>query len=344
MARNGHGITPGRYRAYRFAHRQGRLSRRPGMGAAGVGSLAGAFGIVLAVAALFAGTAAASAIGFFTADLPEAHDLETAPVPLSTLLFDRSGEHLLYRLEDERRELISLDAVPERMQDATIAIENKTFWTDPGIDLGGIVRAAQANVSSGTISQGGSTITQQLIKTRLLGDEPTLTRKIKEAILALEVTRTYPKERILEMYFNQIYYGNQAYGIKAAAATYFGVGDLSALTLGQMALLAGLPQLPSTYDPVQDPAAARDRRGQVLDAMVETGAITAAEADAAKAEPIQVKPVTTAIDAPHFVFRVREQLAALFGERAAYRGGYRVYTSLDWNMQRLAEKEVRDHV
>ena len=344
MARNGHGLTPGRYRAYRMPHRLGRLSRRPMLGATGFGSIAGAVGILLAVFVLFVGTAMASVVSFFTADLPEAHDLGSAPVPLSTLIFDRSGEHLLYRLEDERRELIALDQVPEKLQDATIAIEDKTFWSNPGIDLGGILRAAEANVRSGSITQGGSTITQQLIKTRLLGDEPTFTRKIKEAILALEVTRVYSKQQILEMYFNQIYYGNQAYGIKAAAATYFGVGDLNQLTLGQMALLAGLPQLPSQYDPVQDPAAALERRAAVLDAMVELRAVTAVEAAAAKAEPIEVKPVTTAISAPHFVFRVREQLARLFGERAAYQGGYRVFSSLDWNMQQLAEKEVRDHV
>ncbi len=334
----------GHYRAYRYPHHNGRLSRRPGSAMAGVTSLAGMTGIAIAVLALFAATAAASVIGFFTGDLPAIHDLETAPVPMSTLLFDRSGEHLLYRLEDERREHIPLDLVPEKMQQATIAIEDKTFWSNPGIDVGGIVRAAQANMHSGSISQGGSTITQQLIKTRLLGDEPSFTRKIKEALLAIEATRTYPKKKILEMYFDQVYYGNQAYGIKAAASTYFSAGDLRLLTLGQMALLAGLPQAPSQWDPVQNPEAARARRADVLDAMVENGFITPAEAAAAKDEPIVVKPAATPIQAPHFVFRVREQLAALFGERATYRGGYRVYTSLDWNMQQLAEKEVKEHV
>src|SRR5438067_1462527 len=190
----------------------------------------------------------------------------------------------------------------------------------------------------------GSTITQQLIKTRLLGDDPTFTRKIKEAILAVEATRTFSKSQILEMYFNQIYYGNQAYGLKAAAATYFGVTDLNQLTLGQMALLAGLPQAPSDYDPIQNMEGAKARRALVLDAMVDNGYATAAEADAAKAEEIVVKPVTTSLYAPHFTFRVREQLVQVLGEKAAYRGGYDVYTSLDWNMQPLAEKEVRQHV
>src|SRR5688500_19027274 len=341
----GNGITPGRaYRAYRFPHHRGHLSRRPGNAVTGVGSLAGGAGIVLAAFALFAGTASASMWQFFTADLPAAHDLATVPVPLSTLMYDRSGEHLLYRLEDERRELIGLDQVPELLQQATVAIEDKTFWTNPRIDLAGIMRAAEANMRSGEISQGGSTITQQLIKTRLLGDEPTFTRKVKEAILALEATRIYPKEKILEMYFNQIYYGNQAYGIKAAAATYFGVNDLNELSLGQMAMLAGLPQLPSKYDPVQNPVGAKARRADVLEQMVENGYITRAEADVAKEEKIEVKPASTSIYAPHFTFRVREQIIAVLGEKAAYRGGYRILTTLDRNMQELAEKEVRDHV
>src|SRR4029079_15625020 len=195
-------------------------------------------------------------------DLPSAQDLVNVPVPQTTKIYDRSGEHLLYTLEDERREVVSLDAVPQKMQEATIAIEDKSFWTNPVVDVGGIIRALNANASSGTISQGGSTITQQLIKTRLLRDEPTFTRKIKEAILAIEATSTFSKKQILEMYLNQIYYGNQAYGIRAAASTYFGVGDLNQLTLAQEALLAGLPQAPSAYDPIQNPQAALARRAE----------------------------------------------------------------------------------
>jgi membrane peptidoglycan carboxypeptidase len=230
------------------------------------------------------------------------------------------------------------------MQNATVSIEDKSFWTNPGVDIGGIVRAINANSAAGRIVGGGSTITQQLIKQRLLGDDPTFTRKIKEALLALEVTRTFSKQQILEMYFNQIYYGNQAYGIRAAARTYFNVYDLSQLTLGQMALLAGLPQLPTEYDPIQNPDGAKGRRAAVLDAMVDNKYITQAEADAAKVEPIKVQSASTSLYAPHFTFRVREQIVRELGEKNAYNGGYTVLTSLDWNMQQLAEKEVRDHV
>ena len=309
-----------------------------------MGPLAGGISAFFLAMLALGGVAAAAVIGYFSADLPSAQDLVTVPIPLTTKIYDRSGEHLLYTLEDERRELVSLDAVPEKMQQATIAIEDKSFWTNPGVDIGGIIRALNANASSGTISQGGSTITQQLIKTRLLSDEPTFTRKIKEAILAIEATRTFSKKQILEMYLNQIYYGNQAYGVEAASKTYFAEPDLMKLTVGQMAMLAGLAQRPSDYDPVQNPDAAKARRGQVLDAMVESGFITVSEADQAKTEPIVVKAATTSLYAAHFTFRVREQLIRELGEKAAYRGGYTVFTTLDWNMQQLAEKEVRDHV
>jgi membrane peptidoglycan carboxypeptidase len=309
-----------------------------------LGPLAGSVTTVLVGLGATLAFALLATFAALAADLPAAHDLATFPVPLTTRIYDRSGEHLLYTLEDERRDLVSLAAVPERLQQATIAIEDRSFWSNPGIDVGGILRALTANAKSGSISQGGSTITQQLIKTRLLGDEPTFTRKIKEAMLALEATRTFSKREILEMYLNQIYYGNQAYGIRAAAVTYFGQADLAKLSLAQMALLAGLPQLPSAYDPTQNPDGARARRTAVLDAMVDNSYITPAEADAADAEPIVVKSASTALYAPHFIFRVREQLINVLGEKAAYRGGYTVNTSLDWNMQQLAEKEVREHV
>src|SRR5438105_1455121 len=142
----------------------------------------------------------------------------------------------------------------------------------------------------------------------------------------------------------QIYYGNQAYGVEAAAKTYFNIADLSKLTLGQMALLAGLPQAPSSYDPIQNPAAALARRAEVLQAMVDNGYISESEADTAKSEPIKVQAATTSLYAPHFTFRVREQLIKELGEKNAYEGGYTVLTSLDWNTQQLAEKEVKDHV
>ena len=262
-----------------------------------------------------------------------AHDLATVPVSLTDDIYDRTGEHLLYTLEDERRELIHLGKVPRKMQAATTDIEDKTFWTNPGIDISGIIRAASVNMNGG-LQQGGSTITQQLIKTRLLGDEPTITRKIKEAILALEATSTFSKSQILEMYLNQIFYGNQSYGIRAAAKTYFGVLDLSKLTLGQMALLAGLPQAPSAYDPIQNPAAAKARRADVLAAMSTT--VTSPGASRRRQRRgDHVKPDDIALRAPSR--SGREQIIRELGEKAAYAGATRS-SRLDWNMQQLAEK------
>src|SRR5437899_5848890 len=170
--------------------------------------------------------------------------------------------------------------------DATVSAEDKSFWTNPGVDVGGIVRAVYADLARRGAGQGGaSTITQQLVKQRIVGGEVSIKRKIREAILAIEVTRTYSKKQILELYFNQIYYGNQAYGVKAAAQTYFGKTDLSKLTLAEAALLAGLPQAPSVLDPTQaeNVDRAEERRGYVLDQMVDIGAITEKQAGPARA-------------------------------------------------------------
>jgi membrane peptidoglycan carboxypeptidase len=240
--------------------------------------------------------------------------------------------------------------IPKVLVDATIASEDHSFFTNPGVDVLGIARAAIADLTHRETGGGGaSTITQQLVKLRLVGSENTISRKIREAILAVEVTRTYSKEQILELYFNQIYYGNQAYGIKAAAQSYFGKSDLKTLTLPEAALLAGLPQLPSILDPskAENTQRAKDRRGYVLGQMQSLGMITQAEADAADATPVLTLGVTVAkIEAPHFVFQVRNQLTTILGgdEGAVTRGGFKVITSLDWRLQQSAESHVRDQV
>ena len=202
---------------------------------------------------------------------------------------------------------MTLDQVPQVIIDATLGAEDKTFWTNPGIDVFGIVRAIRDDLLHHTVVSGASTITQQLVKQRIVGDEVSVARKVKEAILAVQVTRTYSKKQILELYLNQIYYGNQAYGIKAAAETYFGKSDLAQLTLSEAALLAGLPQSPSALDP-SDPdnvTKAEERRAYVLGEMVDMGVITETQAEAADKQPIKVAGVqVTQIKAPHFVFQV----------------------------------------
>jgi len=284
-----------------------------------------------------------------TRDLPSPQDLARDPLALSTKVYDRTGTELLYQFEVERREAVRIDDVPQVLIDATVAAEDKTFWSNPGVDVLGIVRAAYSDITGRGSGQGGaSTITQQLVKQRVVGSEVSLKRKIREAILAVEVTNTYSKREILELYFNQIYYGNQAYGVKAAAKTYFGKG-LRELTVAEAALLAGLPQAPSVLDPSQPQNVdrAEERRSYVLRQMRDINAITAAQLDAAEVEPITVvgKQITT-ITAPHFVFQVRDQLTRILGgdESAVTRGGFKVTTTLDMTKQRAAEKQVREWV
>lgn len=285
-----------------------------------------------------------------TADLPSPQDLAKAPLALSTKVYDRSGSELLYQFEEERREAVRFEDVPQVLVDATVAAENKTFWTDPGVDVLGIARALFSDLTGRGTGQGGaSTITQQLVKQRIVGSEVSLQRKIREAVLAVEVTRTYSKREILELYFNQIYYGNQAYGVKAAAETYFGKSDLATLTAAEAALLAGLPQAPSILDPSQTQNAerAKDRRAYVLGQMEDIGAISSDQRALAEAEPIKVRgPQITTITAPHFVFQVRDQLAKILGgdEGAVTRGGFKVTTTIDLAKQAAAEKQVKQWV
>ena len=290
------------------------------------------------------------AFAFFTKDLPSAQDIGKAPLAQSTKVYDRDGKELLYQFEEERRDLVQYKDIPQVLINATIASEDHTFFSNPGVDVLGIARAAVADLTHSNSGAGGaSTITQQLVKLRLVGNENTITRKIREAILSVEVTRTYSKEQILELYFNQIYYGNQAYGIKAAAQSYFGKADLGTLTLPEAALLAGLPQLPSILDPskAENTQRATDRRAYVLDQMQSLDMITQPEEDAANATPIKTIGATVAtIEAPHFVFQVRNQLTDILGgdEGAVTRGGFKVITSLDWRLQQAAEAHVKDQV
>ncbi|MGH2450647.1 MAG: transglycosylase domain-containing protein [Candidatus Limnocylindria bacterium] len=285
----------------------------------------------------------------FAADLPSPEELAKAPLAQTTTVLDREGREVLYQFEEERRELVRIEEVPQVLIDATLAAEDKTFWTNPGVDVGGVIRAVYSEITRQPVRVGGSTITQQLVKQRIVGQDITYERKIREAILSIQVTRTYSKEQILELYFNQIYYGNQAYGVKAAAKTYFGKDDLSTLTLPEAAMLAGLPQAPSVLDPTQEDNADRamERRSYVLGEMESIDLITAEERAAAEEEPIEtLGPQTTTIKAPHFVFQVRNQLTAILGgdESLVSRGGYKVTTTLDLTKQEIGERQVREWV
>jgi 1A family penicillin-binding protein len=283
-------------------------------------------------------------------DLPSVEALPERPVFKTTEILDRHGNTLFEVFDQQagKRTVVSLSEVPDHVINATIATEDADFFTNPGIDIRGIARAAREGLEAGRVVGGGSTITQQLVKNVLIPPEQryeiNFGRKIREAVLAFQLSRTYAKEQILEMYLNEIYYGNLAYGIEAAAHIYFGKAAQE-LTLAESAMLAGLPQLPAVYDPFKDPAAANRRQGQVLDLMVRHGFLHAATADQAKAEPLQyTTPDTGRIVAPHFVMYVRDLLAEKYGQRALFQAGLRVYTTLDPDTQRVAEEMVARHV
>ena len=268
-------------------------------------------------------------------------------------IFDRHGT-LLYEFEDENEGLrnpIPLHDVSEWVIKATIATEDNSFYDNPGVNVRGLARAGIENftdVDAGVLQgTGGSSITQQLVKNVFIPYEQRyerdVDRKLKETVLALELSRKYSKDQILEWYLNQIHYGNRTNGIEAASRRYFGV-PAKDLTLGQAALLAGLPQSPARYDPYRFPDAAIARQHEVLDLMVRHGHITEAEAEAAKLEPPNFKLKETYLKAPHWVFYVRDQLIAQFGEETFRSGGLRVTTTLDLALNERAEQVIKDKI
>lgn len=275
---------------------------------------------------------------------------------LPTVLYDRSGGELFRFHAGEDRQPVPLRQVPRHVRAAFIAIEDPRFYDHTGLDLRGIARAAVNNILRAlglrqTGLQGASTITQQLARNAWLGHEQTWARKLSEAVLALRLETAYSKDEILELYLNQIYFGHGAYGIERAARLYFGK-PASALTVAEGALLAGLINGPSLYDPHADPEAARERRNLVLDAMVRTGALTPEEGARARAEKLAVAPLPAGAAGNAFVDRVIDllttpELAARLGitpldSAALARAGLKVYTTLDPGLQAIAEAAVRD--
>ena len=268
---------------------------------------------------------------------------------VSTKIYDRQGG-LLYELFDPRwgrRTKVPLERISPYLIQATVATEDKHFYQHPGFDPLSIARAIWQNVTEGEVVSGASTITQQLARNILLSPvertQRTLFRKVREAILAAEITRRYPKDTILEIYLNEIFYGNLAYGIEAAAETYFGK-SADQLGLAEAALLAGLPQSPALYDPYVNPNAAKGRQVVVLQLMVEAGYVTPAQAEAAKAARLEYVPQRFPIRAPHFVMYVRQLLEQKYGAEALYKGGLRVYTTLDPRLQAIAERVAEEHI
>lgn len=276
-------------------------------------------------------------------DLPFPTTLSSSSTPQSTQIFDRKGK-LLYNIYDKKNQtFVSLSSIPKYMQEATIAIEDKNFYEHGAIDFRGMARAFVSTVFHQQI-QGGSTLTQQLVKNSLLTQEQTVPRKIKEIILAFATEIIYSKSQILVMYLNQSPYGGPAYGVEAAAQTYFGK-HAKDLDLAESALLAGLPQSPTAYSPFgAHPELALARQLEVLKAMQEQGYITATQQQKAQKENLKYKRISNNIEAPHFVLYIKDLLIAQYGEKAVEEGGLKVITSLDLDIQHFAEKSVADEV
>ena len=287
---------------------------------------------------------------YLAQQLPSPEELKARQYKFrTTSIYDRNG-NLLWEINDPnfgRRTDVPLYDISPDLRKATIATEDRNFYLNVGVDPIAVARAIYYNVTEGSIVSGASTITQQLARNVLLPPderaEQSLKRKVKEAVLAVELNRQYSKNEILETYLNQIYYGNRAYGIEAASETYFGKHARD-LTLAEAAMLAGLPQSPAVYDPYTNPDGAKARQRVVLDLMVEAGDITPAEADTAFAEELNFRDRNLSMAAPHFVTYVRQELERFYPADLIYQAGLRVETTLDQRLQSIAEEEVANQI
>ncbi len=328
------------------------IVRGPSSIVRGLSSIIGLLALRLAELALV-GTFALLVVGFsvyryYSRDLPDVSQLAAHRPFETTRIYARDGQTLLYELFDAgQRTVVSLDEVPWALKAATIAVEDGSFYGNPGVDLRGIARALYLNRQEGAVVSGGSTITQQLARNVLMTpderDDQTYSRKIREAILAWRLSRQYSKDQILSFYLNEVYYGNMAYGVEAAAQGYFSKSARD-LNLAEAALLAGLVQSPTELNPLIAPDAAKARQRIVLDLMVRQGLVSRAQAEAAYAETITLRPAMVNIRAPHWVFYVLDQLEREYGPEMLRRGGLRVVTTLDPALQSLAEEAARARI
>ncbi len=279
----------------------------------------------------------------FLQDLPNPNELTLRQIPQTTKIFDKNGILLVQIYASQNRTLIPLSDIPNHLQEATLAIEDKNFYKHPGFDIPSIIRAIRVNLSGGKI-QGGSTITQQLIKSSILTPEKNLVRKSKELILAYWAERIYTKNQILEMYFNQVPYGGTAWGIEAGSQTYFDK-PAKELDLAQSAFLAGLTTAPTIYSPFgSNPNLWKQRQKEVLSKMVELNYISKIQSQNAEKEQLNFKKQPTAIHAPHFVAYIKDQISQKYGLPMLEKGGLNITTSLDLKTQQMAEKIVKEEV
>ena len=298
-----------------------------------VGSLVLVIGVFLAVVLVFA---------YVGKDLPDPNKIVRRE-GYSTKIYDRNGMLLYDVFSDQRRTPIEISQVPLYVRQATVSIEDKNFYSHSGFDPFGILRGLLRSVVYRRL-EGGSTLSQHLVKNTLLDSRQTLSRKIKEFILTLQVEQKYSKDQILQMYLNEAPYGGTAWGIEAASESYFGK-NISQVGLAEAAILAGLPQAPSVYSPYSGKVYI-NRAKEVLRRMREDGHITV---DQERQAFVEVEKMTFLdsggiLKAPHFVFYVKQQLIERYGEKAVERGGLRVYTSLDLKLQDFAQKTVLEEI
>ena len=280
----------------------------------------------------------------YMGDLPTLDAIKARQIGANSSVYDGTGASLGVLASEENRQPVASDAISPWMKQATVAIEDRRFYDHSGVDARGIVRAALRNIAAGRVVQGGSTLTQQLISQIYITKERTFDRKLREALLAMQLEQRFTKDEILTAYLNTVFYGNNAYGVEAASQTYF-AKTAEELTLAEAALLAGLPQLPSYYDPYANPDAALERRRQVLAAMRETGDITAKQEAKANAAPLELKRgrVYGKVRESFFVRYVADELASDpdFGDAAVRAGGLRIETTLDPRLQSQARAAMK---
>lgn len=323
------------------APRKGQAPKKGRRGA--LGCLSGMATMGLAGVALGAVAAAAAAGGgywYYSQDLPSIEALQAYEPATVTVVTDAHGE-IMGEIFEQRRYVVSLDQIPDHVQNAFLAAEDANFWNHGGIDYMGIARAMGRNLAKGRMAQGASTITQQVARNFLLTKDKKIERKIKEIILSWRIEEAYSKEHILYLYLNEIFLGSQAYGVEAASRAYFGksVADIS---VAEAAILAGLPQRPSDYSPHRHWRKAKERQSYVVGQMIAKGYLTEAEGQAALAEEITIVPRGSAFleQAPHFTEHVRRYLVERYGEERVLNEGLQVRTTCDLELQRVAQEAV----
>ncbi len=278
---------------------------------------------------------------YYSKDLPEVGLLIDRSIALNTKIYDRKGEVLLYEVDgDENRTLVNIEDIPEHVKQATIAIEDKSFYSHKGISFWGILRSQIVPRLQGKPAQGGSTLTQQFVKNAILTNERSLARKIKEWILSWQIEKKFDKDQILEFYLNEIPYGGAVYGVQAASEYYFDK-SVEEITIAEAAILAALPQGPTRYSPYgSNKDLLIGRQQYIIDLMLEQKYITEEEAEAAKAQELVFKKRTENIKAPHFVMYVREILEQEYGATMIEQSGWNIITSLDWEAQETAQAAI----